>query len=313
MSGTIEHIDLYYPMCLIREAEKGIQAHYHEDEMRTPMHMSMGAEAIAVGVCAALTPGDQVLTSYRSHAVYLAKTDDVAGFFLEMYGKVGGPGNGRNGSMHLCNPAKGHMGSSAVVANHIPMALGLAYANKVRKNGNVVAVFFGDGAIDSGTFWESLNIACLWALPVLFVCEDNHLAVETHHDQRWGFVRSLLDTVGQFKCTYRRLIGREVSNVKSIKSTTRGALSLVARNAPVFLQIEYQRRLEHVGVGPSPTADEPSFPDPLKCLEDTIPRDVALDIEQKARERVEAAIAAAKKAPYPGEPELYCGVYHEPG
>jgi TPP-dependent pyruvate/acetoin dehydrogenase alpha subunit len=145
--------NLYKKMYLIRRAEQGILDYYATDAMKTPMHMSMGEEAAVVGVCAVLKKTDQVLGTYRSHALYLAKTGDTKKFFAEMYGKTTGIADGKVGSMHLSSPEHGHPISSAIVAGAIPVAVGIAYANKYRKTGAITAVFFGDGALEEGVFW----------------------------------------------------------------------------------------------------------------------------------------------------------------
>src|SRR3989338_2832947 len=170
-------LDLYKKMYLIWKAEELIIKHYPEDEMKTPMHMSMGEEAIAAAVCHALGPEGQVFGYYRSHAIFLAKTRDPDMFFGELYGKVTGIARGRAGSMHLAAPDKGFMHASAVVASSIPLAVGAAFANKHKGNGRLCCAVFGDGALEEGVFWESLNAACVMKLPVLFVCADNGLAV----------------------------------------------------------------------------------------------------------------------------------------
>ena len=180
------NVELYRKMCLIRTAETAICEHYPEDELKTPMHMSMGGEAICAGVCHALKAEDQVLGTYRSHGIYLAKTMETDRFFAEMYGRATGTSRGKAGSMHLMAPEHGLICTSAIVASHIPVALGAAFVNKATDNGQTVAVFFGDGAIDEGVFWESLNFACLRKLPVMFVCEDNGFAVHVPDPWRPG-------------------------------------------------------------------------------------------------------------------------------
>ena len=136
------NLELYKKLYLIRKCEEKIIAHYHEDEMKTPMHMSMGAEAIAAGICQALKRKDQVFGTYRSHAVYLSKTQDIYNFFAEMYGRETSLLKGKGGSMHLCAVGHGFMGTSAIVASAIPVAVGAAFANKRSKNDKIVAVFF---------------------------------------------------------------------------------------------------------------------------------------------------------------------------
>ncbi len=142
------NFDLYKKLYLARRAEEKIREHYMEDEMKTPMHMSMGEEAIAVGICHALKAEDQVFATYRSHAIYLAKTQKIDDFFAEMYGKDTALLKGKGGSMHMCAPESGFMGTSAIVASIIPVAVGVAFANKQMGNGKLATVFFGDGATD---------------------------------------------------------------------------------------------------------------------------------------------------------------------
>ena len=135
MNSLALNLELYKKLYLIRRSEEKIIEHYPEDEMKTPMHMSMGEEAIAAGVCQALKKEDQVFGTYRSHATYLAKTQDIDNFFAELYGKNASLLKGKGGSMHLCAPDHGHLGTSAIVGNIIPVAVGAAFANK-RKQGN---------------------------------------------------------------------------------------------------------------------------------------------------------------------------------
>ena len=144
---------LYKTVHLIRTAEKVIQRHYNEDEMKTPMHMSMGHEAISAGVCQALGKESQTFGYYRSHALYIAKAGETKRFFGELYGKKSGTARGRGGSMHLAYPERGLILVSAVVGSTIAPAVGAAFANKYKKNQKIVASFFGDGALEEGVFF----------------------------------------------------------------------------------------------------------------------------------------------------------------
>ena len=172
-------IQLFKSLYLARRSEEYIVKHYPENLMRTPMHMSMGQEFVCVGVCSALEGKADVFASYRSHAAFLAQTHDTDRFFSELYGRTSGTGEGKGGSMHLAAPDQGHILSSGVVATQIPVAVGAAFANRQLGTGRTAVVFFGDGACDAGVFWESVNAASLFRLPVLFVCEDNGYAVDT--------------------------------------------------------------------------------------------------------------------------------------
>ncbi len=238
-------LEIYRKLYLIRKSEELIIKHYKEDEMKTPMHMSMGEEAIVVGVVAALQRKDQVFGTYRSHGLYLAKTSDADKFFAELYGKVTGSARGRAGSMHLASPENGMMLASAVVGTTIAPAVGAALSNKLLKNKRVVAAFFGDGALDEGVFWESLNFASLKKLPILFVCEDNNFAIHSHVAERKGY-KSITEVVSQFDC---HVEASDTTDVFEIYRVTQQMLKKMKRSGrPGFLHLKYYRYLEHVGI-----------------------------------------------------------------
>jgi TPP-dependent pyruvate/acetoin dehydrogenase alpha subunit len=239
------NLSLYQKVYLIRRAEALIRERYASDAMKTPMHMSTGAEAIAAGVCQALRAQDQVIGTYRSHGIYLAKTGETDRFFAEMYGRATGMAKGKAGSMHLTAPEAGLICTSAIVGTTIPVALGAAYASRQNKHDRVVAVFFGDGAIDEGVFWESINIACGMRLPVLFVCEDNDFAVHVPRSQRHGY-RSITDIVSRFECG---VFSSDSTDPEVIYELAGKAIAALRDSGePSFLHLKYYRYLEHVGV-----------------------------------------------------------------
>jgi pyruvate dehydrogenase E1 component alpha subunit len=312
-------IDFYKQLYLIRTSEQMIQKYYSEDEMKTPMHMSMGGEAIAVGVCSALKKIDQVFCTYRSHATYLAKTNDIDSFFAELYGKVTGSCRGKAGSMHICDPDLGFMGTSAIVGSIIPVAIGTAFANKILKNNKITVVFFGDGAVDEGTFWESLNVACLMKLPILFVCEDNNLAVHTEKSQRRGY-NSLIDIVSKFNCNVYEESSTDVEVIYNLTNEAINDITLTEK--PSFLCLEYYRYLEHVGVNQDFDAKYRSITefgnwykrDPVisyrtKLLSRGFRVEYIKEIEEDIYNRIENTIITAKSAPFPNIDELYKEVY----
>jgi pyruvate dehydrogenase E1 component alpha subunit len=175
----------------------------------------------------------------------LAKTGETDKFFAEMYGKKTGGAKGKAGSMHLSLPELGAVSMSAIVAGAIPMAVGAAFANKKKRNNKIVAVFFGDGAIDEGNFWESLNIACLMNLPIIFVCEDNGFAMHTPGRQRHGY-KSIADIISKFNCN---VLKTKTTDVEIIYNLTKKAVKLMKKTRmPCFLYTEYYRYLEHVGI-----------------------------------------------------------------
>ena len=305
--------ELYKKMYLIRKSEEQIKEHYLEDDMKTPMHMSTGAEAIAVGICHALKPTDQIIGTYRSHAIYLAKTMESDKFFAEMYGRVTGMAKGKAGSMHLTAPDAGLICTSAIVASNIPVALGAAHANKHLKNKKVVAVFFGDGAIDEGVFWESINSACQMKLPVLFVCEDNGYAVHNHKKFRHGY-NSIDRIVENFKIN---TADSKTTDPEKIHDLTKKILKQMSETErPGFLHLHYYRYLEHVGVFEDfnkgyrdqeemdPWLEQDPIDIQRKKLLEMLSEKEIISIENKIDKQVENSMQAAKKAPFPSKEEL---------
>jgi len=315
------NLKLYKSLYLIRRAEIEIREYYFEDEMKTPMHMSMGEEAIVTGVCQALNDKDQVLGTYRSHALYLAKVSETDKFFAEMYGKKTGMAKGKAGSMHLSAPEMGFMSSSAIVASIIPAAVGVAFANKIKKNNKITAVFFGDGAIDEGDFWESLNAACLWGIPILFVCEDNGFAVHTSADKRHGY-KSITDITSKFNCN---VFEEKSTDVEVIYKLTKKAIRLMKKNKkPCFLHLKYYRYLEHVGVNEDFNAGyrskkefekwykkDPVILERKKLLKLGVREKAIKRIEDRIDSKIKRSIKLAKIAPFSKASELYQDVFYE--
>jgi len=166
-------------MLLIRRFEEKSAEMYSATKIRGFLHLYIGEEAVAVGVMAALAPEDAVVATYREHGQALARGLSARSIMAEMYGKLEGCCRGRGGSMHLFDTATRFYGGNAIVAGHLPMAVGLALADKMQKRNRVTCCFFGDGAVAEGDFHEAMNLAGLWQLPVLFLCENNLYAMGT--------------------------------------------------------------------------------------------------------------------------------------
>lgn len=239
------NFELYRKMYRVRSAEDFIVAEYHNDEMKTPMHMSMGEEGIAAALAMALAGRHQAFGFYRAHALYISMTDETDAFFGEIYGKCTGIARGKTGSMHLASPDHGLLASCAIVGGTIAPAVGAAFANKYLGNGRVVASFFGDGALEEGAFAEALNAACLFQLPVLFVCQDNGLAVDVPARKRQGF-RSIAALIGAYECDFSESSSVDPEEILEIAETA--LQSIHSRGRPAFLRLCYQRLLPHVGV-----------------------------------------------------------------
>jgi TPP-dependent pyruvate/acetoin dehydrogenase alpha subunit len=315
-------MQLFKSLLLARRSEEYIVKHYPENLMRTPMHMSMGQEFVSVGVCAALDGKADVFASYRSHAAFLAQTHDTDRFFAELYGRTSGTGEGKGGSMHLAAPDSGHMLSSGVVATQVPVAVGAAFANHRLGTGRTAVAFFGDGAVDAGVFWESINSAALFKLPVLFVCEDNGYAVDTPRVERQA-VKSLSDAVRGFGCDS---YDDDSGDVERVYSMARAAAAKANRDRrPAFLNIKCCRYLEHVGIGEDWhwgyrdkteverqwIAKDAVVAQRKRLAALQVPEAQIAAIEREIDERVSASRERAANSPIPAADRLYAGVFHE--
>lgn len=179
-----DSLSLFRSMLRIRHVEEVLAERYAEQEMRCPMHLCIGQEAIAVGVCAALESNDVIFSNHRAHGHYLAKGGSLPAMVAELYGRKDGCCGGRGGSMHLIDLSVGFMGATPIVGGTIPLAVGAAWASALTKSEQVTVVFFGDGCFEEGVVHESLNFAALHKLPVIFVCENNDFSVYTRRNAR---------------------------------------------------------------------------------------------------------------------------------
>ena len=172
-------LDLYRQMSLCRRFEEAAGRAYQQGKIRGFLHLYIGQEAVAVGAISAAAPTDYVVSTYREHAHYLARTGDARGAMAELFGKATGCVGGRGGSMHLFDAERRFLGGWAIVGGHVPIAAGVAFASKYRGEPDVTLCFFGDGTANQGAFHEGLALAGLWKLPVVFICENNMYAMGT--------------------------------------------------------------------------------------------------------------------------------------
>jgi acetoin:2,6-dichlorophenolindophenol oxidoreductase subunit alpha len=237
------HLELYIDMLKIRFAEQKIQQHYSEDIFKTPVHLSIGAEAMSCGVLPHF-PRRRVYGTYRNHHWFIPVTQNLTGFFLEMLGRQDAPAQGRAGSMHLSDPVNGLILTSAIVSSTLPIALGDCWAEQQKTNPAQTIVFFGDGALEEGVFWETLNFSALKKIPLLFVCEDNELAIHSFKKNRQAF--DIKKSVESYGVPYFRGNGSDAEDVFQL--TAQGLSDL--KKGPVFLHLDYLRLFEHVGMAP---------------------------------------------------------------
>lgn len=305
---------LYRELYRIRRLEEAVARAYPTDKIKSPVHLSIGQEAVSVGVCAALAPKDVVYGTYRGHALYLARGGDMGEMVAELYGKATGCTRGKGGSMHLIAPERGVMGMSAVVGTTIANAVGHAKALQYWREGSIVASFFGDGATEEGVFAESLNFAVLKKLPVLFVCENNGYAIHTAQAKRQGCT----DICGRARAAGVPAEQLDGKDVLAIVEAARVAVDSVrAGDGPRFLEVKTYRWREHVGPNDDyqlgyRTRDEAEpwiENDAVARLGDTLCPDERQRIEAEVEEEVAAAIAFAEASPFPDARELMTDIY----
>jgi pyruvate dehydrogenase E1 component alpha subunit len=236
-----EHmLHLLHQMVLIRRYEEKAAELYQSTKIRGFLHLYIGEEAIATGVMEALTPEDCVVATYREHGHALARGVSADTVMAEMYGKLEGCSRGRGGSMHLFDKPARFFGGNAIVCSHLPLAVGLALADKMQKRNLVTCCFFGEGAVAEGEFHESLNLACLWQVPVLFVCENNLYCMGTairYHQSN----TNIAEKAASYKMTAVQVDGNDVL---AVEAAARKAVDFVrAGKGPYFIEaITYRFR-----------------------------------------------------------------------
>lgn len=296
---------LYRQALLIRRVEEEIIRLYPSDQVQSPVHLSIGQEAVAVGVCSLLKPADRMFSTYRSHAFYLAKGGDLNAMMAELFGRADGCCGGKGGSMHLAYPQVGFMGTSAVVASGIPNAVGNAYANKILGKSDLTLSVFGDGATEEGVYHESLNFASLHQLPIIFICENNQFAVHTRLKARQSYaIREHVSSYGID--TYHIQQGYDFCAVQTQFANILEAYHKHPR--PIFIEIDTCRYMEHVGPGEDfyggyrdqSEQDEWRANDPL--LTDLKSYNMLLPEIDK---QIEASVAFAQASPFPTIDDLY--------
>ena len=240
--GILHH--LLYEMTRIRLVQLAIDERYLENEMQTPVHLCIGQEAVAVGVCAHLAKNDYINSTHRGHGHYLAKGGNLRALMAELYGRESGCSKGRGGSMHLIDTSVGDYGSSSIVGGGIPIGTGMGLALKMQKINHVSVIFFGDGAADEGVLYESINFAVLKKLPVLFVLENNQYSVCSHVS-----ARQKGDNV--FHAMPEKLLFTKIidgNDVLDVYDTARKAVKRAkAGHGPSFIECRTYRMTGHAG------------------------------------------------------------------
>lgn len=306
---------IYRSLYRIRRVEEEIARVYPTNKIKSPVHLSIGQEAISVGVCLALESKDIVFGTYRGHALYLAKGGNLKKMIAELYGKATGCSKGKGGSMHLIDIKKGVMGTSAIVATTIPQAVGYAYALKVQKSSSIVVSFFGDGAVDEGVFHESINFAALKKLPIIFICENNFYAIHAHQNERQAN-QKIWERAKSYGMPSERIEGNDLFKIYQKVGNAVKALRS-GKKGPFFFECTTYRLKEHVG----PNEDyhlgyrtkEEAEPwlknDPLQKLALLIKPKERQEIEKEVEKEIKDAFEFAELSPFPLESELFTDVF----
>ncbi len=241
----VQGSDLLFAMLRIRRTEEALAERYHQQTMRCPMHLCIGQEAIAVGICSTLANTDIVYSNHRAHGHYLAKGGDLKAMIDEILGYTTGCSGGRGGSMHLIDQRAGFMGSTPIVGGTVPIAVGAAWAARYRNTGQVVVVFFGDGCFEEGVLHESMNYAALKKLPVIFVCENNAYSVMTPMHERQPPERSIHGIAAAHGLP--TWVG-DGNDVVCIAEHANNAVDHVRQGqGPQFFELHTHRWVEHCG------------------------------------------------------------------
>ena len=309
----------YEQMSKIREFEEKANELYMKALMPGLTHLYSGQEAVAVGVCEALNKDDYITSTHRGHGHCLAKGAAVDRMFAELLGKEAGFCKGKGGSMHIADPASGNLGANAIVGGSMGIATGAALSAKMRGSGQVAVCFFGDGAVAQGLLYEVMNMAALWKLPVIYVCENNNYSEYTHRTET--LAGEITDRAKAFGIHTETVDGQDVQLVqatmeKLVQRARRG-------EGPAFLEcLTYRYYGHHVGDinrtyyrSKEEEQDWRGNHDPLKILEEKLISQNLTDqavlerIQADVKAEVEAGMQFAINAPYPAPSEVTEDVY----
>ncbi len=301
-------------MCLIRAFETRAVQLYAAGEIKGSLHSSAGQEGVAVGVCSHLSDADYITSTHRGHGHAIAKGASIDRLMAELMGRATGYCRGKGGSMHVADFAVGMLGANGIVAAGIPMAVGAAYASQVRGEDRVAVAFFGDGALAEGVLWESVNLAALWKLPVVFVAENNQYAVSLR--VRDGFAAErIVDVPESFGVPSTAVDGMSLVEVReAMETAVRRARE---RQGPTFLECLTYRFTGHSrgdpNHGPYRTKEEWSSwleKDPIPRFAAETGAEARLEaLTAEAEELVEQAAERARQDPFPTVESAYEDVY----
>jgi len=306
--------DVLREMLLIRRFEEKVEERFRAGELPGFLHVAIGQEACAVGVCRALEDGDVIASTHRAHGHTLAKGTHPNEVMAELYGKQEGCSHRYGGSMHLYDVERGNMGANAVIGGGLPQVTGSALAFKLRGEPRVAVAFFGDGATNIGTFHEALNMAQLWGVPAVFVLEDNKWAESTPESQH-SPIRDLSERAKAFGMKAMKADGQDVEDVYR---TARAALEHArSGKGPVFVHLDTERFSGHCIGDPQVyrPKDQPkelrATRDPIELLRERlgVPEEDFSELDTEVTEIVEASVEFAKNGTDPAPEDALKNIY----
>lgn len=311
-----DRVAMLHKMIEIREFEEECHRLFARGIVRGSTHLGQGQEATAVGACRALRPGDTMTCTYRGHAATLAMGADLDRCFGEILGKANGLCGGKGGSMHLTDKSLGVMGSFAIVGAHLPIADGLAFASRYRKTSEVSLCFFGDGATNIGAFHEALNLASIWKLPVIFVCENN-LYGEYSPLRSTTPIDRLADRADSYAMAKATVDGNDVLAMREV--TLEATERARAGEGPTLLEALTYRHKGHSRSDPASYRPEGELEtwlerDPIVVfervlIESGVPEDRIAAVRAEARKDVKEALERATSWPDPSPEARFKDVY----
>ncbi len=319
--GASELLALYEQMAVIRRTEKAAHDLFLAGLVKGTTHLAAGQEAVAVGASAALRPGDYVFATYRGHHHAIARGATPEECLAELMSKATGVCKAKGGSMHLTKASAGMLGSYAIVGAHLPLAAGAAWSAKLRGSDQVAVAFFGDGATNIGAFHEALNIAAVWSLPVLFICENNLYMEYTPIGSVTAVANPAADRAPAYGIPAEVIDGNDVVVVAD--AVARAAARARSGQGPTLIEARTYRHFGHSRTDPAtyrPPEEVQEWleRDPLdicraRLAELGVPVEQAIAADERAAQVVTAAIAAARAAPGPDPAEALTDVWADGG
>jgi pyruvate dehydrogenase E1 component alpha subunit len=313
-------IELYRQMLLVRRFEEKAAEAYSMGKIGGFCHLYIGQEAVAIGAISAIRTDDYVLTSYREHGHALVKGISADAVMAELFGKAGGCSRGKGGSMHMFDRDVNFLGGHAIVGGQIPLATGVAFASKYKGTDQVTLCFFGEAAVNQGAFHESLNMAQLWKLPCIYICENNQYGMGTSLDRAMSF-QNIAEKARAYEIASEFVDGMDVLAVR--EATARAVERARKHYLPTLLEVRTYRFMGHSMSDPGSYRTRAEIEkhqerDPIKIFATSLTEKGIIDdaalaaMEKSVAEEVEHSLRFAEESPLPAPEELYTDVYANP-